>query len=406
MANAIAPIDPVAIVAAANADRRIDLRAAKFAKMAEGPFAFLRGGADLYFARLDKTKHQDAPLGWMSGDLHLENFGVYRAADGSTPFDINDFDQCALLPASVEMVRFASSAIVAGDGKSIARAAATKALIVYLETLANGDANGWGVGSAGKLVKVFQADQQGEDQTKWLKNRKEKAKDRRVFSASKSNRDITARERAELKTAAKSLAAGRFDAKPEAWFEFRDAKFRATGLGSLGVRHYAILVRGDGDPDANCILDLKAARAAVGSSLWTQPAFANPAARVATIQSACQASPPHVGTVTMGGDDFVVRQAFAQDEKISIRENIASWADFTDALCDMARIAACSHLRAAGQHGAAPAADFVRWAGKADVAAIIELAARAADDNDKDYAVFKAAAAAKDPRLFGGLPKP
>ena len=51
----------------------------KYQVMAENPFRFLRGSCHLFYEDL---YHSDAlphhPLTWISGDLHLENFGTYK----------------------------------------------------------------------------------------------------------------------------------------------------------------------------------------------------------------------------------------------------------------------------------------------------------------------------------------
>ena len=39
------------------------------------------------------------------GDLHLENFGAYRTDAGDFRFDINDFDEALVAPASFDLVR-------------------------------------------------------------------------------------------------------------------------------------------------------------------------------------------------------------------------------------------------------------------------------------------------------------
>jgi uncharacterized protein (DUF2252 family) len=57
------------------------LLARKQAKMSASPFAFLRGSAPLFYRVLRNAPRlargpEDAGL--LCGDLHLENFGVYR----------------------------------------------------------------------------------------------------------------------------------------------------------------------------------------------------------------------------------------------------------------------------------------------------------------------------------------
>src|SRR5271165_5064537 len=73
----------------------------KCERMAASPFDFLRGSAPLFYAALRRVPQLAAGPegnGWLTGDLHLENFGVYRpqsltdeARAYAVAFDVNDF---------------------------------------------------------------------------------------------------------------------------------------------------------------------------------------------------------------------------------------------------------------------------------------------------------------------------
>ncbi len=47
------------------------------------------------------------------GDLHLENFGTWRDGEGRLVWGINDFDEAAALPYTNDLIRLATSALVA-----------------------------------------------------------------------------------------------------------------------------------------------------------------------------------------------------------------------------------------------------------------------------------------------------
>ena len=58
----------------------------KIARMSASPLAFLRGAAPLFYEILSKRPdlaRGPAGEGWLTGDLHLENFGAYRPDHGS-----------------------------------------------------------------------------------------------------------------------------------------------------------------------------------------------------------------------------------------------------------------------------------------------------------------------------------
>ncbi|OWV81003.1 hypothetical protein ATY77_22400 [Rhizobium sp. R634] len=55
------------------------------------------------------------------GDTHLENFGTWRDAEGRLVWGVNDFDDAAIMPYALDLVRLAASAVLArsGDGPSV-----------------------------------------------------------------------------------------------------------------------------------------------------------------------------------------------------------------------------------------------------------------------------------------------
>jgi hypothetical protein len=53
-----------------------------------------------------------APEGLIVGDLHLENFGVYRGASGELVFDVNDFDDVGFGPLDLDLKRLCTSALL------------------------------------------------------------------------------------------------------------------------------------------------------------------------------------------------------------------------------------------------------------------------------------------------------
>ena len=47
------------------------------------------------------------------GDLHVENFGTWRDAEGRLIWGINDFDEACPMPYTIDLVRLAASADLA-----------------------------------------------------------------------------------------------------------------------------------------------------------------------------------------------------------------------------------------------------------------------------------------------------
>ncbi|MFM8913465.1 MAG: DUF2252 family protein [Flammeovirgaceae bacterium] len=79
----------------------------KYALMAADAFSFYRATCFLFYQDFAAEPAVNVgPITWVCGDLHLENFGSYRAANGLVYFDINDFDEALLAPALWDVSRF------------------------------------------------------------------------------------------------------------------------------------------------------------------------------------------------------------------------------------------------------------------------------------------------------------
>ena len=100
----------------------------KHRKMKDGPFPFLRATYWRWAERIleDCEALSDAPAVLGIGDLHLENFGAFKGNNRLVYFDLNDFDESALAPATWEVVRLVASIFVAFDSLEIEQEKATR----------------------------------------------------------------------------------------------------------------------------------------------------------------------------------------------------------------------------------------------------------------------------------------
>src|SRR5262245_30713322 len=105
-----------------NSGREPERLALKYEAMARGPLGFLRGTAHLFHADYrPPAELRRTPKAWITGDLHLENFGSYKGDNRLTYFDINDFDEATLAPCAIDLARFLTSVFVAGQERGFAR---------------------------------------------------------------------------------------------------------------------------------------------------------------------------------------------------------------------------------------------------------------------------------------------
>jgi Uncharacterized protein conserved in bacteria (DUF2252) len=93
-----------------------DLRL-KHRRMAETPFSFLRATFYRWMQVWPETCRDlcEAPHALAVGDLHVENFGTWRDVEGRLVWGVNDFDEAAVLPYALDLVRLATSAILANQ---------------------------------------------------------------------------------------------------------------------------------------------------------------------------------------------------------------------------------------------------------------------------------------------------
>jgi hypothetical protein len=79
-----------------------------------------------------------APRVLAVGDLHVENFGTWRDLEGRLVWGINDFDEAGIMPYTIDLVRLATSALLAcaeGHLRLQSKDACTALLDGYHESL-------------------------------------------------------------------------------------------------------------------------------------------------------------------------------------------------------------------------------------------------------------------------------
>lgn len=88
---------------------------AKHRKMAASPFAFLRATCFRFAETLPELVPALLKVAQVPsvGDAHLENFGTWRDDEGRLVWGVNDLDEAAALPWTVDLLRLAASALLA-----------------------------------------------------------------------------------------------------------------------------------------------------------------------------------------------------------------------------------------------------------------------------------------------------
>ena len=351
-----------------NAGRDAELVARKYARMAQTPFVFLRGSCHLFYADWKGGNELDAaPLSWISGDLHLENFGSYKGDNRLAYFDLNDFDEAALAPCTWEVARFLTSILVAAHDLPIdarqARALCRAFLNAYAQAMLDGKAR-WierslAIGMIGQLLQ-----QVGLRKRKiFLQRRTQLVGERRKFVIDGEHLlPMVGSEREKLLSWLERFGARQPQPK---FFRVLDLARRAAGTGSLGLPRYVALVRGKGSPNGNYLLDLKLAgeSSAAARLVKIQPRWASQADRIVTVQKQSQAiAPAFLMAARYRGRGFVIRELQPIEDKLDLAAACADARRLAEVIETMARLVAWSALRSAGRHGSASADDLIAFA--------------------------------------------
>ncbi|HEY2154531.1 MAG TPA: DUF2252 family protein, partial [Isosphaeraceae bacterium] len=134
MKASAAPPSVVEEIVAYNRGRDPRLVRKKYQRMARDPFAFFRGTNHRFATLWPRLAPPDVgPAVLICGDLHLENFGAYRADDGDFLYDINDFDEALVAPCTLDLVRCTTSILLAAQNWGYSPVQALRNLLAFLD---------------------------------------------------------------------------------------------------------------------------------------------------------------------------------------------------------------------------------------------------------------------------------
>jgi uncharacterized protein (DUF2252 family) len=381
-----------------NAGREPERLALKYRAMRASPFAFLRGTCHLFHDRLPRGGVlKTAPLAWACGDLHLQNFGSYKGDNRLVYFDINDFDEAALAPASWDLLRLLTSVRVCASGLQLtgtqARSLCGALLQCYGDALSAGKAYWVERDTAQGIVRELLDRLRNRARATFLDARTQRrGKKRLLIVDGKRALPASPSQRAAVIDFMNTFATTQCN---PGFFEVLDVARRIAGTGSLGLERYAILVSGKGSPDGNYLLDLKQATPSslVPHLKRSQPVWRSEAHRVVALQHRLQAvSMAFLQPVVLHGRPFVLRGLQPTEDRIALDRPGPTMAQLTHTLGEMGRLLAWAQLRSAGREGSAIADELIdfgrrkKWRGP-----MLALALECAAQVEKDALTFAAA---------------
>ncbi len=396
----------------------------RYGRMLVSPFTFYRGAAYVMAWDLAHTPVSGLNV-QLCGDAHLSNFGGFASPERQMVFDINDFDETLPGPWEWDVKRLAASFEIAGrdrgfsDGerRKMVSAVASSYREAMTSFAAMRDLDVWyahldvdsllprirkAVGSKGaKNVERNLAKARTKDSMRAFDKLTRLVDGRPMIVADPplivpiadlvsedQAADFTSRIRVLIRSYRATLENDRRVLVEH--FEFADLARKVVGVGSVGTRSWILLMLGRDDEDP-LFLQIKEADASVLERFLGASAFKNHGQRVVEGQRLMQAlSDIFLGWIrTPGIDglerDFYIRQLWDWKASADIESLLP------EGLVVYAQMCGWTLARAHARSGDRIAIAAYLGSGKVFDVAIAGFSTAYADQNEADYATFKAA---------------
>ena len=388
-------MDIVRTIQKFNTGRDPERLAMKYTNMRSNSFVFLRATCHLFYNRLtDGRLFERAPLTWVCGDLHLENFGSYKGDNRLVYFDFNDFDEGALAPATWELVRFLASILIWAKCLQVSRPQAITLCKVFVDAyataLTEGKARWVERETADGMVLQLLESVQNRPRPAFLDSRTERRGAKRPIRLDgRKALPANDRQREKISRFMKEFAA----TQPNpGFYKTIDIARRIAGNGSLGVDRYIMVVEGKGSPDGNYLLDLKESRpSALTPHLKAkQPRWKSEAQRIVAIQRQVQAtSMALLQPVSIGRTSYVLRGLQPSEDRVALDHWNRQIARLQAVIKTMGEIVAWGQLRSSGRDGSAIADELIdfgerhNWRGE-----LLDAAEHCAELVERDWNTY------------------
>jgi uncharacterized protein (DUF2252 family) len=260
------------------ARRNPDLLRFKVARMAAGPFAFLRGtfhvfAQDVLGGAFSLPAVDDDPEVALIGDVHGENFGTFKGADGLIHYDHNDFDETTTGRFELDVCRQAIGLFLTarenGEGLADAILSPAGALMAYVDAFRRLVKKGESLGDPNEqhpcgcppvddLIRAGAAAKRRDFVERWTTLQNGKRLLRRSLHVYNVPEPSKARA---LRLLADYATRHCREDVPADFYEAEDVAGRVSGIGSMGRLRFVLLLRGKGSADGrNVLLEFKEAQ--------------------------------------------------------------------------------------------------------------------------------------------------
>jgi uncharacterized protein (DUF2252 family) len=387
----------------ANHGRKPKLLRLKLKRMLADPFTFFRGTNHLFVSDwLELQPPEVGPDVMICGDLHLENFGAYRTAEGDFRYDINDFDEAMIASSSLDLVRCTASIFLAAERWRLVPTQATSMALAYLEHYRKAILAATSAGAVGEVAprsgrgaiwELLGSTSSGIQEALLEKNTKRKSGAPPKIRRTDNHVGISPKRFDLIREAVEDHGQklGMSDQ-----FRVHDLTSRIAGVGSLGVRRYLALLDGEGPPNGYRLLDIKQVEpsALVGCTIAVQPDYGgDEAQRVVQAQTLLQGHPSAgLDALRIGPYAYRIREMIPEENRSSLDRFRRQPAKLREAVETAGLLTAWSHLRGA-RLAQGPKQDrwpeLAKWSSGAAIDAVLAAAARYAERTNHNYGEFR-----------------
>jgi uncharacterized protein (DUF2252 family) len=327
------------------ARRNPELLRHKIARMAESAFAFFRGTFHLFASDVLAGVGGVLPLFHAAsaeldlvGDIHSENYGAFKAADGAVHYDVNDFDETTTGRFDFDVCRLATSHFLASRDRGDPLAAAVQVCLSGILAYAAGvrkavsKARGEvldvreGQPSSSPAIDHLLASSAAAKRPAFIGRITEVKNGRRLLLRSARYFNLPDDQRQQALRLLADYRARQPDLpEKDDFFAVEDVCGRVSGIGSMGRLRCVVLLAGKGSADArNVLLEFKEARPSAYDIYRNRDgdggALARRAERVITVQRESQAAANRfLGHALDGTASFQVRELGPADARIEAR---------------------------------------------------------------------------------------
>ncbi|WP_347989429.1 DUF2252 domain-containing protein [Methylomonas sp. AM2-LC] len=343
----------------------------KYQAMQNDIFSFLRGTCHLFYQDWPQVSElNQAPLAWISGDQHLENFGSYKGDNRLSYFDLNDFDEAILAPCTWDLARFLCSLLVGAQTLGVEQAQALKLCEAFMSSytyeLTECKPRWIERSTATGMIRYLLKNLKRRSRVDLLNERTTiHHGERRLKLDGIKTLPINAEDKQRVIELIDRFAARQ--EKPE-FFHVVDVARRIAGVGSLGLERYVIMIQGKGT-DNHYLLDLKYQPGSALSPYVTnaQPLWQSEAERVVALQHRSQAiSPAFLSVINEGKRSYVLRELMPQQDRLHLRHWNGKFQRLQKVVQIMGKLVAWQHIRTGGWKGSAIADEWQSFGQKSD----------------------------------------